>query len=439
MAVILKTGGRPQNNDRIGGLISAHRPGSTLPGEFYRDASIFDLDLAAIFMRHWLFAGHTSQIPRPGDYVTYQVGVEPIIILRGEDEEVRALFNTFRHRGSLVCTGPAGHTKRLICPYHQWVYALDGTLVAAQHMPEDFDRSKFGLGKAHCKVIEGLIFICLAEEPPDLRRVESDIVPRLQPHGLRRAKICQTRVYEVRANWKLINENARECQHCPGSHPEYCAVVTSAAAVNSVSMAAQSRAITEERLAHWKRLGLETAPQPFRPGGLHAVARYAFNPGVVTQSLDGQPVAPLMGSFTERDMGVLGIGIYPNFLCEASSDHSVTLRFTPLGPSLTRVEMNWLVHENAQEGVDYEVERVEAVWRATAEQDWKLCEANQAGVESSRYRPGPYSALEEGCDHFVRWYLHELKLKGGPLPACGARAETVLAEHKGQDMEMSND
>jgi Rieske 2Fe-2S family protein len=213
-----------------------------------------------------------------------------------------------------------------------------------------------------------LIFINLAAEPFDFEPIAADIVPYLTPHELENAKICQTRHYEVHANWKLIDENARECYHCPGSHPEYCHAVISAAAVNSRSKAVEHEIIKKNREAHWKSLGLETASKPFRPESWHSVARYALQPGVVSESLDGQPVAPLMGVFAERDMGVLGIGIYPNFLFQASSDHAVSLRFTPFAATLTKVQINWMVHRGAVEGVDYEVKNVEAVWKATAEQ-----------------------------------------------------------------------
>lgn len=396
-------------------LIASRRPGWTLPQPFYCDENIFKLDFERIFRPYWLFAGHVSQIPEPGDYFTYRVCDDPIIILRDNERRVRAFFNTCRHRGSLVCTEHAGHTKSFVCPYHQWAYRLDGSLAGAKHMPEGFDKSKFGLHVAHCNIMEGLIFISLAEEPVNFEPLARDIIPRLSPHRLDHSKICQTRHYEVRANWKVIDENARECYHCPGSHPEYCSAVISAAAVNSPYKMAEHEVVKQDREAYWRSLGLETTAKRFGPDNWYSVARNTFHPGVVTESLDGQPVAPLMGDFSERDMGVLGIGIYPNFLFEASSDHAVCLRFTPISATLTSVEMSWLVHEDAIEGKDYRVEDVEAVWKATAEQDWKLCENNQLGISSSRYEPGPFAPIESGCEHFVNWYLKNLRSPGGRL------------------------
>jgi len=80
------------------------------------------------------------------------------------------------------------------------------------------------------------------------------------------------------------------------------------------------------------------------------------------------------------------------------------MRLAPVSLHVTRAEMEWLVAEDAVEGRDYEVTRVTEFWRLTAEQDWKLCEDNQAGVNSSRYQPGPYAPVEKGVAHFRDWY-----------------------------------
>jgi Rieske 2Fe-2S family protein len=94
----------------------------------------------------------------------------------------------------------------------------------------------------------------------------------------------------------------------------------------------------------------------------------------------------------------------PNLLLEVSSDYARLMRLAPVSLHVTRAEMEWLVAEDAVEGRDYEVTRVTEFWRLTAEQDWKLCEDNQAGVNSSRYQPGPYAPVEKGVAHFRDWY-----------------------------------
>jgi glycine betaine catabolism A len=395
--------------NEVQAMMQARRAGFSLEQPFYRDPGIFALDLERIFFRSWLFAGHESRIPEPGDYFLFEFASESLIIVRSGEQTIRAFYNVCRHRGSRVCTETSGHVPSFVCPYHQWVYRLDGRLQTAKHMAVDFDPANHGLHRAPVRTFEGLIFISLSDDPPPFDPVERDVLPHLRPHCLSRTKICHTSHYEIKANWKLIVENSRECYHCPPAHPEYCRVMGFAAGVASPRIAAEDERVTRERMAHWSNLGLETRTVDFTESTWHHVIRMPFRPGYVSQSLDGTAVAPKMGTLPERDAGALAIVIYPSFWFEASSDYAMIQRFLPVGPELTRVEINWLVHCDAREGIDYDVERVSAFWKATAEQDRKICEDNQAGVNSQRYRPGPYSTVEAEVEKFVHWYLSQVR------------------------------
>lgn len=389
-------------------MVSTQQPGWSLERPFYTDPAIFDADLEKIFLRGWLCAGHTCRIPKPGDYFTYAVGNESIIFIRDHEEKVHALFNVCRHRGSRICIQESGSARKLVCPYHQWVYNADGSLMKARHMPEDFDGANFGLHRSHCRVAEGLIFTCLAETAPDFASFERDIVPRLKPYALEQVKIGHSRQYEVRANWKLIVENSRECYHCGPGHPQYCRAVGFAAAIDSPRAAEEDSRISDERRENLKRLGIDSSSIPFDPEGWHHCRRFFLRNGFVTESMDGKPVAPVLGRLTDRNVGVLAVVGLPNLLLEVSGDYAMLMRVSPVSSVLTRIEMDWLVHPDASEGTDYEVDRLTAFWRLTAEQDWKLCEDNQLGVNSSWYQPGPYAPDERGVKHFVQWYLKQL-------------------------------
>jgi Rieske 2Fe-2S family protein len=408
-----KLGAFPHNSaaaglpTRLRSVLDSYCPGWTLERSFYTDTRIFELEMQRIFRRHWLFAGHVSRVTHPGDFFTYEIDGESVILLRDAAGDLRAFLNVCRHRGARICSETAGHVERFSCPYHQWTYGLDGSLLASRFTPEGFDPCRFGLHQIFVTTIEGLIFICFSDCPPGLERVSHDIRAHIALHELATAQICRTRRYSVRANWKLINENARECYHCPGSHPEYCGVVLSAAVATSASGMLRARTVQQDQEARWRNIGLATDGYPFRPDSLHSVNRYALRPGALTESDDGAPVAPLMGSLSDRDVGVVGIGMYPNLLAEVCSDHAVTLRFIPITAQLTDVEMTWLVRGSAAKS-DFDADRVERVWRATAEQDWHLCELNQLGVNSARYEPGPYTSLESGCAHFDAWCVREL-------------------------------
>ena len=130
MSVTLATVNHHASNG-LPALLARQRSGFCLEQPFYTDPEIFEMDMERIFRRYWLYAGHVSQITNPGDYFTFEIGRESLIVVRGQDQRIHALFNVCRHRGSRLCVEGSGHSKRLVCPYHQWVYDTDGALLSA--------------------------------------------------------------------------------------------------------------------------------------------------------------------------------------------------------------------------------------------------------------------------------------------------------------------
>ncbi|MBW2716919.1 MAG: aromatic ring-hydroxylating dioxygenase subunit alpha, partial [Deltaproteobacteria bacterium] len=189
-------------SDQLRALIASHPKGCALQQAFYSDPSIYALDMERIFMRQWLCVGHESRIPKSGDFFVHEVAGESLIIIRGGDEVVRALVNVCRHRGSEVCYEKEGNAKVLV-----WAYELDGSLRAAREMNEEIDKSKYGLAQIHLRVLEGLIFVCFADDPPKLDDVEETVRASLGRYGWNNAKVAHRGVYSVDANWKLTMEN----------------------------------------------------------------------------------------------------------------------------------------------------------------------------------------------------------------------------------------
>jgi len=383
-------------------LLARQKPGWSLEQAFYTDQEIFDLEWKKIWRKYWLFAGTTAEIPRPGDYFTYTAQHDSIIVIRGNNGEVYAHYNTCRHRGSLICLQEKGNAPKLVCPYHQWVYDKDGSLLKSRLMPDDFDKSAFALHKVHVQVIKGLIFISLAKSPPDFAKVIEDYVPFLNPYRIDRAKVAYKKSYELRTNWKLVAENFRECYHCGPAHPEYCSAVVGANLKESVTE------ILAERRIEWQQNGLAINDVDFVDDSFHFAVRYPLRPGVSSYSLDGKPVATPMGDHKDYNSGVLGLVVYPGFWMDAVSDYMWTMRVTALSPSRTSIDLTWLVDGAAKEGMDYSIDRLTDFWRITGEQDWTLCENNFRGVESSHYQPGPYAPVESEVARFIEWYLGRL-------------------------------
>lgn len=385
-------------------LVNGYVSGWSLAQPFYLDEMIFGAELAGVWRRHWLFVGAAAEIPEAGDYFIYELGADSLIVVRGRDGGVLALHNTCRHRGSVVCLEERGkRTKAFRCPYHHWMYDLDGALVSARLMPEDFDKSAFGLGRAHVRVLEGLIFISLAETPPDFAPIERDLGAFLAPFELDRAKVAHRERYDLHTNWKLIAENFRECYHCGIAHPEYCRAVIGASLAESASPE------LSKKQPLWRERGLSMADVRPAADAAHGGVRYPLRAGHQSYSLDGAPLSRPMGRHRDYDAGVVGLLLFPGFWSDALADHVWTMRVTPLAPGRTLVDAMWLVDGAAEAGRDYDVERLAEFWRITGGQDWALCENNFRGVASSAYRPGPYAPAEKEVAGFVNWYVAQMR------------------------------
>jgi Rieske 2Fe-2S family protein len=400
-------------------LVKAYVPGHALPHELYQGDDLYEAEIRAIFLRSWLCVGHQSQVPKSGDYFLFEIAGESVIVVRGQDGAINALLNVCRHRGSRICDQPTGHEARLVCRYHGWTYGLDGSLRAAGHMPESFDRSTLGLRRLHVELLAGLIFVNFAERPPAFAAIGNDLAEPLAPYGLETAKVAHRRNYPLTANWKLAVENYCECYHCAPAHPEYSV--------------AHARAVPVEEFETQLDLVMKRAPEV----GLtqHTVRRSWLDAGVLgtdrgfdrypllrghqTGSRDGKPVAPLLGSIRGYDGGTTDLHLGPMMFGLAYSDHVVLYRFTPRAPRLTDCEVTWLVRGDAVEGRDYDVAKLTWLWDVTTIADKRIIERNQAGVDSRFYVPGPLSAMEDFTQRFLLWYV--AAMRDAAHVACGTR------------------
>jgi Rieske 2Fe-2S family protein len=177
-------------DERIDELAAQQPAGFSLLQEFYRDPEIHTRDIERIHMRQWLCVGHESRIPNPGDYFVHEIAGESLIVVRGRDSVVRALLNVCRHRGSNVCYETEGNAKVFVCPYHAWSYELDGALRTARNADEGLDRSAYGLHQIHARILEGLIFVCFAEDPPELDHAEQVVSASLGRYGWAKARVA---------------------------------------------------------------------------------------------------------------------------------------------------------------------------------------------------------------------------------------------------------
>lgn len=407
------------HRSHIDRLIDERRPGYCLDAPFYLSDEFYAEDIEAVFASTWIFAATAAEMPEPGDFVTLDIGSYSVIIIRDDDENIRAHHNVCRHRGARLLTEAAGSLGNIVCSYHQWTYSPEGDLMSAGVQAPDFDRSCFSLRSVNVEVVAGLVFICLGTPPEDFAEVADRIAPYIGPHALEQTKVAAQVDLIEHANWKLVMENNRECYHCEAGHPELTCTFfpTYGYAPEDIPKrlkpAYQRFLAAEERLAeNSRRNNLPTAlieELSGRPTGFR-IERAALDGKGESYTMDGSAAsAKLLGDLDTPELGRLSMHTQPNAWFHFMGDHAVTFSLVPLGPDKTLVRSTWLVHEDAVEGVDYDLENLTAVWTKTNEQDAALCARAHRGISSPAYLPGPYAPTENDLEEFCTWYIERLK------------------------------
>ena len=405
--------------NRIATGLQQDRKGYSLPRDLYVSDEAFRFDTDVMLKSVWLYACTVAHVKNPGDWFLFELAHNSIIVVRGRDQQVRAFWNTCRHRGARICEDQRGRAPRLTCPYHQWTYGLDGALLAARDMAEDFSKADHGLAAVALENIGGLIFLCLADNPPPIDRVKADISDQIAGYDLEMCKVAVQDSLVENANWKLVMENNRECYHCDAGHPELISVLGTYGfgkglpedgAADVVDDKA-FEAMVETKRAEWQQLGIHRDLIEFPDGWWHRIARLPLANGAVTQSIDGKLACnKLIGPFTEPESSSLSVWTQPNSWHHFCCDHVVTFSLTPLSAGTTLLRTSWLVHEDAVEGVDYEVDRLAALWRKTNDQDGRLASLNHRGIATDGYRPGPYAVEEKLVEDFKAFYVDRARV-----------------------------
>jgi len=221
--------GRYVVDDPARGVFHVHR-------EIFHDPAIFELEMAAIFEGTWIFVALESQVPRPFDFFCATIGRQPIILIRDAAGALHGLFNSCRHKGSRVCHTETGSAELLICPYHAWSYAPDGTnrsIKDARHAhagaafaDEDHDLQRVPRLASY----RGMVFASLNPDVPPLEdwlgdmRVLIDLVMDQGEHGME--LVPGRTVYSYGANWKLQTENGMDPYHLTSTHPSFIEIVS---------------------------------------------------------------------------------------------------------------------------------------------------------------------------------------------------------------------
>lgn len=362
--------------------------------DMYTCESHFRQELSLVVRRSWQYAGHESQLRKPGQYLAVELGETSVIVARDSSGQLNAFHNVCRHRGAQLVDAGCGSVRRFVCPYHQWSYGTDGSLRGASKMPESFRKEEFGLAPVHVQTWQGLILVNLSDDPEPVTELFAESEDIIEPFGLSDARVAHTIDYDVQANWKIVWENSQECYHCNANHPEFIRSCEIAPLAEDTYTAAAIRRSRDYRV--------QTLQFPLRAGA-------------VSLTMDGAAASSkLMGRFSEGlDSYTAAVHLKPSFAMVSSPDYAMVMAERPMAVDRTRVTATWLVAGDAAEGEHYDVDNLIKVWDATNRQDWELCERTQRGVSSPWYRPGP---LAPGDESGVAGFHHAY---AGMLAAAG--------------------
>lgn len=307
----------------------------------FTDPAILEREQEQLFQRCWIYAGHESEVPRPGDFHSRRVAGRPIILSRGDDGIVRVLLNTCTHRGSLVCREQSGNTKTFQCPYHAWTYNNRGDLIGVpgeEAYSAAFDRNALGLAHApRTESYRGFVFISFHPSIEDLTDYLAgtteylDLVCDQSERGME--IVGGTQAYSIRANWKLLVENSIDGYHAATTHHRYLAFLAETGGIDLQSVS---------RLGGTARaLGNGHAVIEYDPPWGRPIARWAPAFGeakkaeleALRKSLEERFGAEWAYRMTQRSRNLL---IFPNLII--NDIMAITVRtFFPVSPDYMEV------------------------------------------------------------------------------------------------------
>ncbi|MEM0989571.1 MAG: SRPBCC family protein [Pseudomonadota bacterium] len=192
---------------------------SAIPKSAYTSQSFLDREVERVFRQEWVAVGRADQLANAGDYLTYDLAGEPVIVIRDKTGAVNALSNVCLHRMSTLLEG-TGSTRAIVCPYHVWTYNLDGSLRGAPAMGlnQDFARDDYCLPRIRCVEWQGFVLITLSETAPEPADQWSEVTEMIGDFdmGAYTGLFHETHIWNT--NWKVLAENFMESYHLPVCH-----------------------------------------------------------------------------------------------------------------------------------------------------------------------------------------------------------------------------
>jgi choline monooxygenase len=363
---------------------------ATIPSSWYTDKRVFELEQQTVFGNSWQVAARTDQLTRPGDYVTTEIADEPIVVVRGNDDELRGFFNVCRHHAAAVMTEREGHANQMRCPYHGWTYSLEGELKGTPEFSDvcSFERGNNGLIPIQIATWEKWVFARLSGQVRSLNESElllaeflgADLVDHLQRLNLARLHWFERRSYLLNCNWKVFVDNYLDGgYHVPHLHKGLDSVLD------------------------YSHYTIENG------------ARFCLQSSPMVSGQRDEINAARQGS------RALYYWLYPNFMMNFYEGMLDTNLVRPISIDRTEVVFDFYFADVSEAARARNAASV-ALGDRIQQEDLGICESVQRGVNSRAYDAGRLSVRREAGEHLFHRLLHA-DLKTG-TDATGSRWES---------------
>jgi choline monooxygenase len=352
---------------------------STIPAPWYRDTRIHKLELAAVFGKSWQVAGRLDQVCKNGEFFTTDVAGEPIVVVRGDDAQLRAFYNVCRHHAAAVVPESHGCAKQFRCPYHGWTYGIDGGLKGMVEFDGvcNFDRAQNGLVPVCVDAWENFVFVNLDPQAAPLRKFLACVPELVAPLQLKqKLHYFDRRIYTLNCNWKVYVDNYLDGgYHVPHAHKGLSSVIE----------------YTHYTIENFERACLQSSPL----------------------SSDSNSAA---GVAATRQGRAFYLWLYPNFMINAYEGVMDTNLVVPLAVDKCAVIFDYYFADITQAASDHNRQSI-AVSEKVQDEDMAICDSVQRGLSSRAYFAGRLSVRREAGEHLFHRLLH--------ADLTGARARTA--------------
>jgi choline monooxygenase len=364
----------------------------TIPAPWYRDQRIADLERASVFSGTWQVVGRADQVRDPGQFFTADVAGEPVVVVRGDDSQLRAFYNVCRHHAAAVVPETQGSAKQFRCPYHGWTYGIDGALKGMVEFDGvcNFDRAKNGLVPIRVDIWENFVFVNLDGKAGPLRSFLGAVPELVAPLELtKKLHYFDRRLYTLNCNWKVYVDNYLDGgYHVPHAHKGLSSVIE----------------YTKYTIENFERACLQSSP--------------------LTSDENATP-----GVAATRQGRAFYLWIYPNFMVNAYEGVMDTNLVVPLGVDKCAVVFDYYFADTSPAAAAHHKESI-TVSEKVQDEDMAICDAVQRGLHSRAYVAGRLSVRREAGEHLFHRLLHAdltaaLARERAPLDWCAPSAKVA--------------